>query len=119
MNPEAVNLIRELATKLGTTVESLWPHSVRYIAVGGLLDVVAGVALIAASWFVYTRKIRSSEGQGQGWCYDSTDEGMCNIARWAGTGGLFIWGLYSLTYGLLHAVEPVGTLVVKILGSGG
>lgn len=42
---EAVELLRELATKLGTTVELLWPHAVRYIVVDALSPII--VTLLA------------------------------------------------------------------------
>lgn len=110
MELETIELLRELAGKLGQTVDSLWPHAVRYVAISGVMDILVGVVLLLAAGFVYSRKIRDDRE------YDSTDETLFNTFRWAGTGVLSIIGLCGVYYGVLSIVEPIGTLVMKVIG---
>jgi len=47
---EAVELLRELAVKLETTVEALWPHAIRYIVVDALAPIVVTLLFILVVW---------------------------------------------------------------------
>jgi len=49
MMDEAINLLRDLAAKLGQTVEELWPHAVRYQAVSALTWIGVWTAVFLAA----------------------------------------------------------------------
>lgn len=43
---EIIGFLESLATKLGTTVEALWPNAVRHVALEGLSSVIASVVIL-------------------------------------------------------------------------
>lgn len=47
---KAIELLRELAGKLGQTVESLWPEVVAYNAVFAITTIFGWLAVVAVMW---------------------------------------------------------------------
>ncbi len=58
MNDNAVNLLKDLASKLGQTVEALWPHAVRYVVVDGIVGFVFCVVVGGAALYFGPKLLR-------------------------------------------------------------
>jgi len=113
---KVIGFLESLATKLGTTVEALWPHAVRHIALEGLFAVLAGVVLlvVSISFYLYFRK--------EPWFHKWTDgngtkQAFLGPRGWA----LIAIGVFTVAFTiescskLPQVFEPQGHLVRKIL----
>ena len=105
---EAVELLRELATKLGTTVETLWPHAIRYVVIEGLCSIVFTV-LFLLIFGIILYKLRNSS-----WLVDDEYPSMRFIV--AGVFSFFlIISCIVIPCDLPKILEPTGYLVYNIL----
>jgi len=105
---EAVELLRELATKLGTTVEVLWPSAVRYVAVSAASTVVGwAIWLLAIGGLLYSFRNLA-------WV---TQDGHPTLKLF--TAVLFVlslvFGLTVITHSVPNLIEPTGAVVYSIL----
>lgn len=104
---KAIELLRELAQKLGQTVETLWPHAVRYVVVNAATVVVCGAVFLAAGVCLGIVSLRRLSNHGdEAW----TAGAVGGIAM------LFV-GLLLVAGRLPVLIEPVGALVLQILSS--
>ena len=109
MMDEAISLLRDLAAKLGQTVEELWPHAVRYQAVSALTWIVVWTAVfLAAGALMLSQKKQSY------WIDDETP-----TAKFIFT-VLFFFALIAwigvMGTNLPIVLEPTGYTVTGILG---
>lgn len=114
MTDKAIDTLRELAGKLGQTVEALWPVATRYVAVDAAVSVAVGLVtsmgMVAAALYLRTAYLRL------------TDERKVEV------GPLLIGStIFCVVVALLTAtgvmteclpsvLEPTGALVHRILG---
>jgi hypothetical protein len=110
---KALEFLKELADKLGQTVESLWPTAVRYVVVQAATNIVFKVATIifltVVVRFVWKNLNEFEKG------HDSEGRQIGKILSVI---------VYTVTVFLLivfmsdditHIIEPTGTLVARFL----
>src|SRR3990167_9116138 len=66
---KAMELLEQLAAKIGQTVEILWPHAVRYQAVSAMVAVAIWTFVAIVLWFAYWKF------SGQPWFFDADTSG--------------------------------------------
>ena len=111
---EALELIRELAGKIGQTVDGLWPHAVRYYALEALAVVLGSFfALIVALGIFYGLRNRPwlRGNQYDRWPSERMIVGfICGI--------VFFVTLVNFCRQFPIIMEPTGYAVNKILSRG-
>lgn len=111
-----IGFLESLATKLGTTVEALWPLAVRHIALEGLSSIVAAVTLLVVilvilfayrkqSWIVNWAKEGHSEDNGP----------SARLILTGVVGFLILVTVFVSCDNMPKILEPEGHLVRQIL----
>lgn len=114
---KVIGFLESLATKLGTTVEALWPNAVRHVALEGLSSVVsAGVLLviILTILFVYRKQpwFANYAAEGQ----QRVDNGpSARLLLTVAAGILTMVTVSSSCINMAKILEPEGYLVRQIL----
>jgi len=108
--------LESLATKLGTTVEALWPNAVRHVAIEGLSSVVASAVIlvvILVILFAYRK---------QPWVVNYAPEGhsddhgpSAKTILTAVAGILILITVSASCANIAKILEPEGHLVRQIL----
>lgn len=104
MNDKVMEALRELAAKFGQTVETLWPHAVRFVVFDGLAMALMGIFLIAGAT-VYWRRLNRKP------LHDDDAQGVLRVIL----GIVFIIGVILVCAPLGQIIEPTGYLVTKLL----
>jgi len=104
-------LLRDLATQLGTTVENLWPMYVQNIYYIGLITVVSSLAgFLAAgisSWMFFKRGIRLHKVGN--WNYDNF-----LVAGWVALAFGVLFLVLALGY-FRYLIFPEGVALAKLI----
>lgn len=108
MNEKTLDLLRDLAAKLGLTVEHLWPHAVRYAVIDGLSCWLFGFPLVIACMVAWGKWKPSRE--------PGDDLGFV-ISRVVLVVGLLV-GAVFIAAPLGQIFEPTGYVVFKALKGG-
>ena len=102
---QTLDLIRELAGKIGQTVEALWPHSVRFHAIQALtgctLAAIVIIFCVLTAFSIYRKK-------------DILDSEIGGTIFMACIGGAFL-GVVIFSVSLPKVLEPTGSLVIEII----
>jgi len=112
---KAIELLEQLGAKIGQTVETLWPHAVRYEALSAAIIIVMWTFIAAVLWFAYWKF------SDQPWTFPS--------ARWKNDNYpsakfyLIIFAPFATFIAVMTwlvqfpvVLEPVGYTVMKIIG---
>ena len=102
---KAMDLVRELAGKLGQTVETLWPSAVRYVVVDGVADFLIGGVVGTVLLLVTLKLAKWLKEDEQGY----HAEWAIPVAIFSGIIGLVFW---CVALSQIPAIfEPTGYLI--------
>ncbi len=112
-----IEFLESLATKLGTTVEALWPNAVRHVVIDGLSGVIASfimLVVILVILFVYRKQswIVNWAKEGRSADYGPSAKTLLTIVA----GILTFVTIVSSCDNMPKILEPEGHLVRQILG---
>ena len=105
---EAMELLRELAEKLGQTVESLWPSVVRYYAISAIVNIAVSLGIFAIVSIV----LRANR-QKPFWIDDNTPTLRLFAAIVVSIAAIFLIGTFLSQMPII--IEPTGYAVDQIL----
>lgn len=109
MNQQTEKLLRELADKLGTTVEHLWSVLIRQAGISGVTNlIVIAVWLVILVWG-YKLVRRKTKRPAK------TDENKYPEAEWDDGVNLVAWGAFALA--AVFTIMTVGTSAEHIAAS--
>jgi hypothetical protein len=117
VNDKVVDALQQLATKLGQTVEALWPHAVRYEAIDGAVNILVGLVLAFFSWKLFKRggfQFRASQAPEAG-PFRQVDLQMAGAGIYVLAICLAIAATLLIGSGIPQALEPTGALVKGFL----
>ncbi len=110
---ELIAALADLAKKLGTGIDSLWPHAVRYVVADAATTLALGLLLLSGSAWV-CRKL---------WKFKNEDDDEHVFLLRAGWGiVLFIVTIASLMMiqeSIAPIVDPQGYIITKLIAHGG
>ncbi len=113
---KVIEFLETLATKLGTTVEALWPLAVRHIAIEGLSSVVASIILLAVIFvllFIYRKQPWIVNWASEGRSADNAPSAKFILTGVAGV--LILVTVFASCNNIPKILEPEGHLVRQIL----
>ena len=113
---KAMELLEQLAAKIGQTVEILWPHAVRYQAISAMVTLTISTLVAAVLWFAYWKF------SGQPWFFDADTSGTGDdypsakfFLMLAAPIPTFIAVMTWLVQ-FPVVLEPMGYIIMKIIG---
>lgn len=110
---KVVELLGQLAEKLGQTVEALWPHAVRYVVVDGLVGVAFGLVMFGLSLYVVLKLVPFLREEGKKSILDQSDLYVWAVVAMALCAVALPVALFGIFANLPQVFEPVGYLVAK------
>jgi len=113
---EVIGFLESLATRIGTTVEALWPNAVRHVAIEGLSSVVAAAVLLVVILGIrfYYRKqewFANYASEGHSADYGPSAKFILTIV----VGILILVTVLASCDNMAKVLEPEGHLVREIL----
>ena len=111
-----VGFLESLATKLGTTVEALWPNAVRHVAIEGLSSVIASaliLVVILVILFAYRKQPWIVNWAKEGHSQDNGPSARSILTGVAGV--LTLVTVFNSCDNMAKVLEPEGHLVRQIL----
>lgn len=110
---ELVTALTELAKKLGTGLETLWPHAVRYVVVDAATTLALGFLLAGVSGWL-GRKVWKRMG-------DMSDSDAVLAGMLWGIGVLVIWviSMVMIRSSVPALVDPQGYIITKLMTAHG
>ena len=113
MNDQTLGLLRDLAGKLGTTIENLWTVMVYGARAEGIASLVASAVLMAVLIGVYKLSDKLIFNNPD---YDVEDKVFASIVPMVVGMVVFIFFMVCLYDGVLGVVAPEYTALKSILG---
>lgn len=107
---QAIEILKILASKLGQTVEYLWPEYVRYLAWSAVGDVIAAVFIFAAAATLLLKAINYPDKDSEGRLF-------AIVAGSIATTITTIVMAITLSSSIATIASPVGKAVDQIISS--
>lgn len=120
MDQQALQALRELAEKLGTTVDQAWPLYVRYQQVACVVSIIGaiviGIAMVAMIK-IGARRLEAWREHSSGDSYvKAADIAVYRMAGWIFPVLLFLAASAIIAHSLPGAIAPEGYAISKLIG---